>query len=217
MNINWYGQSCFLITSVRGKGEVTNIIIDPFDESIGLRVPKMEANVLLTTHDHKDHNNAKAVSGNPFLINGPGEYEVKEVFIQGIQSYHDENSGKDRGVNTIYTLETEDIKICHLGDLGQKELTSEQLEQIGDVDILMIPVGGNFTISAKEAGKIMSQIGPSIVIPMHYSIPKLKIKLDSLDLFLKAVGVKSPETLAKLSIKKKDIVSEESKVIVLNS
>jgi len=217
MNINWYGQSCFLITSSRRKGENINIVIDPFDESIGLRVPKMEANVLLITHDHKDHNNIKAVSGSPFLINGPGEYEVKEVFIQGIQSYHDENSGKDRGVNTIYTIETEDIRICHLGDLGQKELTSEQISQIGDVDILMIPVGGNFTISAKEAGKVMSQLEPSIVIPMHYSIPKLKIKLDPVDAFLKAVGVKKPETLSKLSIKKKDIVSEEAKIIVLNS
>jgi len=217
MNINWYGQSCFLITSSRGKGESINIVIDPFDESIGLRVPKMEANVLLITHDHRDHNNIKAVSGSPFLIDGPGEYEVKEVFIQGIQSYHDENSGKDRGVNTIYTIETEDIRICHLGDLGQKELTSEQISQIGDVDILMIPVGGNFTISAKEAGKVMSQLEPSIVIPMHYSIPKLKIKLDPVDAFLKAVGVKKPETLSKLSIKKKDIVPEEAKIIVLNS
>ncbi|MFH1582422.1 MAG: MBL fold metallo-hydrolase [bacterium] len=216
MNINWHGQSCFSITSSKGKGENINIVIDPFDESTGLRVPKMEADVLLTTHDHKDHNNVKAVSGSPFLINGPGEYEVKEVFIQGIQSYHDESSGKDRGVNTIYTIETEDIKICHLGDLGQKELTPEQVEEIGEIDILMIPVGGNFTISAKEAGKIMSQLEPSIVIPMHYSISKLKIKLDSIDAFLKAVGVKKPEALAKLSIKKKDLIPEEAKIIVLN-
>jgi len=215
MNIKWHGQSCFSINSSRGKDVSINIVIDPYDESTGLKLPKLEADVVLVTHDHKDHNNAKAVSGSPFLISGPGEYEVKEVFANGIDSFHDENSGKDRGTNTIYTIETEDLKICHLGDLGQKELTSDQIEQIGDIDILMIPVGGEFTLSAKEAGKIMAQLEPSIVIPMHYAIPKLKMKLDSVDLFLKAVGVKKSESLPKLSIKKKDLGTEETKVILL--
>jgi L-ascorbate metabolism protein UlaG (beta-lactamase superfamily) len=215
MNIKWHGQSCFSISSSRGKDGDINIVIDPYDESTGLKLPKLEADVVFVTHDHNDHNNAKAISGSPFLIEGPGEYEVKEVFANGIPSFHDENGGKTKGGNTIYTIETEELKICHLGDLGQKELTSEQIEQIGDVDILMIPVGGNFTISAKEAGKIMAQLEPSIVIPMHYSIPKLKMKLDSVDPFLKAVGVKKSEALPKLSVKKKDLGTEETKVIIL--
>lgn len=217
MNITWKGQSCFQINTSQGKNNQVNIVIDPYSEDIGLRVPKLEADILLVTHDHHDHNNVKAVAGNPFLITGPGEYEVKDVFIQGIPAFHDSSSGKEKGANTIYTIEAEDLKICHLGDLGQKELTPEQAEKIGEVDILMIPVGGVYTISAKEAVKIMSQIEPSIIIPMHYQIPKLKIKLDGIDKFLKVMGIKKLESLSKLSIKKKDILPEEAKIIALNN
>ncbi len=215
MQIIWRGQSCFQITSQIGKNNLVNIVIDPFDETIGLRIPKLEADILLVSHNHYDHNNIKAVEGDPFLVDGPGEYEVKGIFIQGIDSYHDSSFGKERGLNTIYIIETEEMKICHLGDLGQKELTDEQIEKIIEVDILMIPVGGIFTISAKEAMKIISQIEPKIVIPMHYCLPKLKVKLEDLDKFLKAMGIKKIEPLLKLSIKKKDILTEEAKIIVL--
>ena len=215
MQIIWHGQSCFEIISSQGKNNHVTIVTDPFDEEIGLRLPKLEADVLLITHQHHDHNNKKGVSGSPFLIEGPGEYETKGVFVQGITAFHDATEGKERGQNTIYTIEVEDLRICHLGDLGQKELTPEQIEQIGEVDVLLIPVGGVFTISAKEAAKIMSQIEPSISIPMHYQIPKLKIKLEGLDKFLKTMGIKSMATLEKLSIKKKDILPEEAKILVL--
>lgn len=215
MQIIWRGQSCFQITSQIGKNNLVNIVIDPFDETIGLRIPKLEADILLVSHNHYDHNNIKAVEGDPFLVDGPGEYEVKGIFIQGIDSYHDSSFGKERGLNTIYIIETEEMKICHLGDLGQKELTDEQIEKIIEVDILMIPVGGIFTISAKEAMKIISQIEPKIVIPMHYCLPKLKVKLEDLDKFLKAMGIKKIEPLLKLSIKKKDVLTEEAKIIVL--
>ena len=214
MQLTWKGQSCFEISSSQGKDNRVTIVIDPFDEDTGLRLPKLEADVLLITHQHHDHNNKKAVSGNPFLIDGPGEYEVKGVFIQGVQASHGVSGEKDQ--NTIYTINVEDLKICHLGDLGQKELTPEQVEQIGEVDILLIPVGGVSTISAKEAVKIMSQIEPSIIIPMHYQIPKLKIKLEGLDKFLKTMGMKSVTPLEKLTIKKIDIISEEAKIVVLN-
>jgi L-ascorbate metabolism protein UlaG (beta-lactamase superfamily) len=215
MQIIWHGQSCFQIISNQAKNHQVNIVIDPFDESTGLRLPKLEADILLVTHQHHDHNNIKGVLGNPLIIDGPGEYEKKEVFIQGISSFHDSLGGKERGLNTIYTIEAEDLHICHLGDFGQKEMTSEQLEKIGDVDILMIPVGGTYTISAKEAVKIMSQIEPTITIPMHYQIPRLKIKLEGLDKFLKTVGVKKLEPLSKLTVKKKDISPEEAKIVVL--
>lgn len=215
MQIIWHGQSCFQIITPRNKGEATSILIDPFSEEIGLRMPKLEADIVLVTHSHHDHNNVKAISGKPFLISGPGEYEIKNVFIQGIHSWHDASQGKERGQNTIYTLETEDLKLCHLGDLGQRELTEEQLDKIGEVDILLIPIGGVYTISAKEAMKIMSQIEPKITIPMHYQIPKLKLKLDGLDKFLKSVGIKSIEPENKLSIKKKDIAPEEAKIVIL--
>jgi len=215
MNIFWFGQSCFQIITGNTREKSVSIVIDPFSEDIGLKLPKLEADILLVTHSHSDHNNTKAILGNYFLISEPGEYEVKDIFIQGIQSFHDDSKGKERGENTIYTIEAEGMKICHLGDLGQKELEKEQLEAIGEVDILMIPVGGVFTISYKEAIKIMSQIEPKIIIPMHYHLPKLKIKLDSVEKFLKSLGIKSLEPIKKLSIKKKDLSPEEAKIVLL--
>jgi len=214
MQIIWKGQSCFQITTQKTKNPV-NITIDPFSPEIGLRPPTGAADIVLVSHDHKDHNNIAAISGQPFVISGPGEYEIKDVYIQGIPSWHDDQEGKERGRNTIYVIDAEDLRVCHLGDLGQKELTNEQLEKIGQVDILMIPVGGNFTIDEKEAQKIMSQIEPKITIPMHYFIPKLKVKIDGVDKFLKSLGIKSMQPEPKLSIKKKDILPDEAKIVVL--
>ena len=215
MQITWHGQSLFQITTSPEKNVQVRIVIDPFNKSIGLRVPKLEADIVLVTHQHHDRNNVAAVAGSPFLIEGPGEYEVKNIFIQGILSSHDKAQGKERSTNTIYTVDSENIKLCHLGDFGQKELTEEQLEKIGRVDVLMIPIGGTYTLSAKEAAKIMSQLEPKITIPMHYALPKLKVKLESLDKFLKVFGIKSLVPINKLSIKKKDLPTEEAKIIVL--
>jgi len=216
MNIIWRGQSLFEIATSRRKNGQVTIVIDPFSPELGLRLPKLEADIVLCTHSHFDHNNVKAVGGRPFLIEGPGEYEIKEVFIQGIPAFHDDSQGKERGKITIFTIEAEELRLCHLGDLGQKELTSEQLEKIGEIDILMIPVGGVYTISAKEAVKIMSQIEPKIIIPMHYALPKLKTKLEGVDKFLKTMGIKKIELENKLTIKKKDLSEEEAKIILLN-
>lgn len=175
----------------------------------------MEADILLVTHSHYDHNNIKGVGGESFLIENPGEYERKDVFVRGIAAFHDEKEGKERGQNTIYTIEAEEMKLCHMGDFGQQELTPDQLETIGDIDILMVPVGGNFTIDAKGAVRVISQIEPRIIIPMHYSLPKLKVKLNDLDSFLKEMGRKSAEPQPKLLIKKKDLSVEEEKIVVL--
>lgn len=215
MKIIWYGQSFFQILTKKRKEAPVKIVIDPFDEKIGLRVPTLKADILLVTHHHHDHDNIKIIKGNPFLISGPGEYEVKKVFIQGIQAFHDKSEGKERGKITIYTIQAEGMKVCHLGDLGQRELNPEQFEQIGDVDILMIPIGGVYTILAKEATKIISQLEPKIVIPMHYKIPKLKIKLEELQKFLKVMGIKTPETLKNFLIKKKNLPVEGMKIIIL--
>lgn len=218
----WHGQACFQIIVSHQKGEQVKIVADPFSEEIGWRLPKLEADILLVSHSHHDHNNVKAVAPStgsgqaPFLIEGPGEYERKGVFIQGISSFHDEKEGKERGQNTIYTIDAEEMRLCHLGDFGEIELSPEQLEQIGDVDILMIPVGGVYTIDAKGAAKIIAQIEPRIVIPMHYHLPKLKVKLDGLDKFLKEMGRKSVEPQPKLLIKKKDLPPEETKIVILS-
>jgi len=215
MVIRWYGQSFFEIRAKRNKQEEVKIAIDPFDETLGLKVPKIEADILLITHSHSDHSHKKAILTSPFLIETPGEYETKGVFIKGIRGFHDNAEGKERGVTTIYKIEVEEMKVCHLGDIGQKELKEEQLEEIGEVDILMIPVGGNFTVGAKEAANIISQIEPKIVIPMHYKIPKLKLNLEPLEKFLKIMGREEIEPQKKLKISLKDLPKEEIEIVVL--
>lgn len=199
--ITWAGQACFQLSFSNSKDHSANVVIDPFEEKIGLKMPNFEADVLLVSHGHEDHNNTKGVKGSPFIIEGPGEYEVKGVFVQGIESFHDDVQGKERGKNTIYLFEAEDMRFCHLGDLGQKELTDDQLEKIGLVDVLMIPVGGEYTIGSAEASKIVGQIEPKIVIPMHYALPKLTIELDGVEQFLKAMGKNTADPLDKLTVK----------------
>ncbi len=216
MKIKWYGHSLFELTTKPKKQEKVRVVIDPYDKKIGLKPPKIKkTDVLLVSHDHHDHSNTGIVKGDPFLINGPGEYEIKKVYIKGIPAFHDQSSGKKRGQVTIFAIEMAGFTICHLSDFGQKELTEEQLEKIGEVNILMIPVGGNFTIGAKEAASIVGQIEPQIVIPMHYKIPGLKVDLDGVDKFLKVMGVQKPDKEKFLSVNKKDLPENETKVILL--
>lgn len=207
MNINWYGQSYFKIT-----GKNVTVVTDPFDAKIGLKPPRAEADIVTISHAHFDHNNLEVIKGEPIIIDGPGEYSVRGVEIQGIGSYHDNSQGKERGTNTIYTIDVDNIKICHLGDLGQ-DLSDEQIDKIGNVDILLIPVGGVYTIGAEQAIEVINQIEPRIVIPMHYKVQGLNINLDNLDKFSKEIG--ASKTLPKLSIKKKELPSEDTEVIVL--
>ena len=193
------------------------VVIDPFDEELGLKVPGVGADIVISSHDHHDHNNVKAIKGSPFIIESPGEYDIKGVYIQGISAFHDKVQGKERGRVTLFIIEAEEMKICHLSDLNQQELTEDQLEKVGQADILMVPGGGTYTLDAQGAAKVISQIEPKIVIPMHYQVPKLKVKLEDLEKFLKVMGQKSLESQPKLTIKKKDLPEEGMNVIVLKS
>lgn len=213
MNIAWYGQSCFKIQSK----DIT-LITDPFDKKIGLRPPYGSANIVTVSHNHSDHNNFQVVKDSPFVVDGAGEYEIKKITIRGINSYHDNQEGRERGLNTIYVMEMEDIKICHLGDLGQNSLVNGQLEKIGQVDILFVPIGGVSTIDWKSAGTVISQIEPRIIIPMHYKISGAKekvLKLDSADNFCKEYGISPKDAVNKFSIKKKDLPQEGSETIIM--
>jgi L-ascorbate metabolism protein UlaG (beta-lactamase superfamily) len=212
MTITWYGHSCFKITN---QGGHLTIITDPFDKSIGLKPPRINADIVTVSHEHDDHNNVKALNGSPFVINGPGEYEIKGVNILGIDSFHDQQQGQKRGLNTIYLIEIDSIRICHLGDFGQDRLTDEQVEKIGAVDILMIPVGGHYTIEASQAVEIVDQLEPHLVVPMHYKIPGLKIELDGIEKFLKEMGISKKTALDRLTLKKKDLVGKEMAVAVM--
>ena len=203
MVITWYGQACFKIQS----GERV-LAIDPFSKEIGLTPPRFRADIALVTHAHYDHSNVETITGDPFVISSPGEYEVKETYIRGLETFHDAHDGKERGKNTIYMIEMEDIRILHMGDFGEKELRDETLDAIGDTDILMIPVGGTYTIDAGAAVKIINQIEPKIVIPMHYKIPRVKADLAGVEVFLKEMGAQSVSPAEKLTLKKKDLPQE---------
>jgi L-ascorbate metabolism protein UlaG (beta-lactamase superfamily) len=213
--IHWAGQSCFQIEVSNSRDHSADIVIDPYDEKIGLKLPNLSADIVLVTHDHYDHNNVKGVKGEPFVIDGPGEYEVKEVFIRGIPSFHDDKEGKEKGQNTIYVIEAEDLRFCHLGDLGQKELTDDQLEKIDAVDVLMIPVGGKYTVDSQAAQKIIAQIEPKIVIPMHYNLPKMEMDLDDVSKFLKAMGKPSITPQDKLIVKDSTLPKNGMEIVVL--
>lgn len=210
MEIIWHGQASFKI-----KGKVASVIIDPFDpEAVGLKLPKdLTADSVLISHNHGDHNNHAAVSEEAIKITGPGEYEVKGVQIVGVSTYHDTQQGAERGKNTVYNLIIEGLKIVHLGDLGHK-LTEDQVQEIGDTDILLIPVGGVYTIDAKVATEVVSQLEPRIIIPMHYALPGLKYELAPVEDFLKEMGKENIEPQPKLSITK-DKLPEEPQVVVL--
>lgn len=216
MTISYYGHSCFKIAS---QGGHFTIITDPFDKKIGLNPPRVAADLVTISHDHYDHNNIKAVSareqGTPFIINSPGEYEIKGINITGVSSFHDQQKGKERGQNTIYLIKMDGLCLCHLGDLGQKQLSDSQLEAIGQIDVLMIPIGGTYTISAKEAVSIVNQLEPSLVIPMHYKLPGLNIDLAKVDEFLHETGLEKKKPVEKLVVKKKDLTDKEMEVVVM--
>jgi L-ascorbate metabolism protein UlaG (beta-lactamase superfamily) len=211
MDIYWYGQACFKI-----KGKTSSVITDPYNpEFVGLKLPKdTEADLVSVSHDHGDHNNSEAVTGGPILLQGPGEYEVKSVAVVGIQSYHDAQKGAERGKNTIYNFQMDGLNIVHLGDFGQEALSQEQIGEIGQTDILFIPVGGVYTIDSKTATEIVAQLEPRIIIPMHYKIDGLKFELEPVDNFLKAMGTESPDPIMKFTITK-DKLPDEPKVVVM--
>ena len=191
------------------------MITDPYDKKIGLKMPSLEADIVTVSHDHYDHNNVAAVKNNPYLVNMAGEYDVKGVAIHGVESNHDDKGGHERGKNVIYRFEIDDISVTHLGDLATT-LTDTQLEALVGTDILLIPVGGKYTLDAKKAVEVISQIEPRIVIPMHYKTPDLAIEdIDGLEKFIKEFGVKPTEE-QKLKISKKDLPQEDMELVILS-
>ncbi len=209
MEITWYGHSCFRI---RSKG--ISIVMDPYDQKIGYKLGKLSADIVTVSHDHYDHNNVAAVSGNPKVINGPGEYEIGGVFITGVQLWHDQEKGARRGSNTAYLINLEDMVTCHLGDLGHP-LSTAQVESMSNVDVLLIPVGGTYTINASQAADVISLIEPRVVIPMHYKTEGLQLDIDPLERFAKAMGMKATEPLPKYSVTR-GALPEETQVVVLD-
>lgn len=214
MEISYLGHSSFKL-----KYKTANVVTDPFDpKMVGLKYSGVEAEIVTVSHFHADHNSTDKIASTKKILDGPGEYEVAGISVMGYPTFHDNKKGEERGKNTIYIFEAEGLRIAHFGDLGHI-LNDNLYDEIGDIDVLMLPVGGFYTIGPKEAVEIVTKVEPSFVIPMHYAVEgmnsDIKEKLLPVDDFLKESGL-IVETLPKFTLKKEDINDEQTtKVIVL--
>ena len=207
MEISWLGHSCF---QLRGKN--VTLITDPFSPQPAHSLGKISAPIVTISHNHPGHNFAGGVDGDPRIVRGPGEYEISDVLITGVASYHDNKHGQELGRNTIYIIHMDDLIICHLGDLGHI-LQEEQLEEVADADMLLVPIGGQHTINAAQAAEVISQVEPHIVIPMHYS-PSIGDAPNPLDKFCREMGIEAIAPQPKLSITHSALPAETQVVIL---
>jgi L-ascorbate metabolism protein UlaG (beta-lactamase superfamily) len=213
MEISWLGHSCF---QLRGKN--VTLITDPFSpqqtssQEDTPPLGKVSASIITVSHNHPGHNNITGVGGSPRIVRGPGEYEISDVLITGVASYHDNKRGREYGRNTIYIIHMDNLVICHLGDLGHLP-QEEQMEAVADADVLLIPIAGEHTINATQAAEIISQIEPRIVIPMHYH-PTINEELNPLDKFCREMGIETMNTQPKLTVTHANLPTEMQVVVL---
>jgi len=213
MHIYWYGLSSFKIVTK----DVT-IFTDPFSKAAGPTPPRGAGNLVIVSDIESGYvNNIQSISGEPFIIADPGEYDVKNIFVRGVPT-ESESKKEDRTTTshkTIYTLTVEEMTIGFLGALNQTKLNEQQVEDLNDVDILLVPVGGTNVCDADAAAEIVNQLEPNIVIPMYYKSPGISIKLDSAEKFIKEIGSKGEE-MDKLLIKKNELEEEKTRIVILS-
>ena len=209
MRIEWLGHACFLIKTSQG----VRIITDPYDPSVGYPLIKDEADIVLVSHDHFDHNYVDGVRGNPFVITTPDLRTVKGIKISGVELFHDKSGGRERGKIVAFIIDADGLRLVHLGDLGHVP-TPAQISSFGRVDVLFVPVGGYYTIDGAEARRLISELNPRITIPMHFKTPVLNFPIDGVEPFIS--GLKNVEVLDKSWV---DVdpasLPKEPKVIVL--
>jgi L-ascorbate metabolism protein UlaG (beta-lactamase superfamily) len=211
MEIVWYGLNTFRL-SERGMAA---IVTDPCDPSVGLELPRMQADVVTISQDDPACRYEQAIRGSYHLLDTPGEYEIGDVFITAIATYADKKKGKERGLNTIFHFDYDGVTVCHLGHLGHVP-TQSQVETLGAVSILLVPVGGNGGLTPALASEVISLFEPSIVIPMHYKIPGLSISLGTLNRFLKQMGLEKVTPEESLKVSRRSLPSE-TEVVVLEA
>ncbi len=196
MDISWLGHSCF-----RLRGRHATVITDPYSPGLGYTLGKPTAHIVTVSHQHPGHSYVQGIGGEPRLVTGPGEYEISGVLIIGIATFHDPEGGGKRGKNTAYLIEIDEVTVCHLGDLGHM-LTTEQVEGLDNVDVLLLPVGGVSTINPAVAAAVVRQLEPKAVIPMHYKTQAISRELEPVEKFLKEIGVREVKSQPKLSFTK---------------
>jgi len=199
MDITWLGHSCFRI-----RGSHATVITDPYSPNLGYSLGKPSAHIVTLSHQHPGHSYVQGISGKPRQIAGPGEYEIRGVLVIGVATFHDTEKGRKRGRNTVYLMEVDEVSVCHLGDLGHV-LTAEQVEEIDNVDVLLLPVGGVSTINAPMAAEVVRRLEPKVVVPMHYKTQAISRELGSVERFLKEIGVKQIDPQPKLSFTKSSL------------
>ncbi len=208
MEITWLGHSCFKL-----RDKQATLITDPYSPDLGYSMGKQAADIVTLSHQHPGHSFAQGISGNHKVVTGPGEYEISNTLIIGVPTFHDNEKGIKRGKNTVYLIEMNEVSICHLGDLGHVP-TAEQIEQMSDIDILMVPVGGGATIGATAAVETISLLQPKLVIPMHYKTDVVNVDLLPIDPFLREMGVKEVASQPKLSVTKSSLPIDISVVVL---
>ena len=214
MYLTWFGQSCFKLQDKLGPDGVT-VVTDPFDPKFtGLSLGKLDADIVTISHQHQDHNYLAAIKGKPLIITTAGEFERRGIFIEGVDAAHDAKNGSERGQVVIYRIDLDGLSVTHLSDLGIGSLDNKQLEKLAGTDILLIPVGGKYTIDADQAVAVVNQLEPRIVVPMHYALPNLKFPLEPVDKFIKALGL-TPKTMDKIKISKKELPAEATELYIL--
>lgn len=205
MRISWLGHACFFIETAK------KIITDPFDQQLGYPGPKVAADLVTVSHQHFDHNAVRAIPGKPRVIQSAGEHSVNGVKITGVRTFHDQNRGAQRGENIVFLIEAEGIRVCHLGDLGHT-LDQSTRAKIGKVDVLLVPVGGYYTINAAEAKEVVEQLNPGYVVPMHYKTKYLNLPIAPVEDFLKLYPEYKKETALEVQAGKKP---EKTQVVLL--
>jgi L-ascorbate metabolism protein UlaG (beta-lactamase superfamily) len=208
VDINWYGHACFRIR----EGGVT-VITDPHSEELGYERPRTRADVVTVSHAHAGHSAVKGFRGSPRVLQSPGEYEVSGVFITGVPAFHDVNKGADEGQNVAFLFDFDGLTACHLGDLGHV-LAQEQVEALGEVNVLLIPVGGGHTLTGSQAAEVVNVIEPNIVIPMHYKTPATNRDLAPVSRFLRAMGVGKIAPQESLRVRR-GTLPEDTQVVLL--
>ena len=207
MEIIWYGHACF-----RLKGKQGTVVTDPYDKSLGLSLPNLKADIITISHDSPHHNAIDNVKGEYKVVNSPGEYEINDIFVTAVNMDSAKNSSSR---NIVYVIDLEEIKVCHMGDLNQVPNQS-QVEDMGNIDVLLVPVGGRQALNATQAAEVISLIEPYMVIPMHYQLPRLKIEFDPVSKFLKEMGITKSDTVDSLKITQTTL-PEETQIILLEA
>jgi L-ascorbate metabolism protein UlaG (beta-lactamase superfamily) len=211
MEIIWYGHACF-----RLKGRQGTVVTDPYDKSVGLTLPSLKADIVTISHASSHHSYVAAIKSDFKVIDSPGEYEINDIFVTAINMQAGSKESKDNAsANNIFVIDLEDIKICHLGDLNHVP-TQNQVEDMGNIDILLVPVGGKQALNAVQAAEVISLIEPYLVIPMHYELPGLKVELDPVSKFLKEMGLTKSETIDSLKIVQTGL-PEETQIVLLDA